>query len=237
MKIAALMTCHNRVEKTRKCLSLLLDQGNVSEDDVYLVDDGSSDGTGETVASEYPRVNLISGDGNLFWNGGMRLAWETARRSGQDYDYYLWMNDDVEIYPGTIGLMVGEIASLKLHDKPVIMCAATVWSDDLNVINYGEQVRPDPRRRPLRLKLVSPSGTPQAVATMSGNIVLVSAAAFAILGNLYPGFKHIYGDIDYGLRAERAGIPVYLCSEIGGNVSPTFRKEARLTRPCHAGSV
>jgi hypothetical protein len=35
---------------------------------------------------------VLGGDGSLFWNGGMRLAYADAMRS--DFDYYLWLNGD-----------------------------------------------------------------------------------------------------------------------------------------------
>lgn len=97
MKIAVLMTCHNRKEATIRCL-----RGLPSDVDVYLVDDGSTDGTGEAVREfsrgdrENGRVRVIEGDGSLYWAKGMRLAWETAVEHG-DYDGYLWLNDDVEL--------------------------------------------------------------------------------------------------------------------------------------------
>ena len=62
--------------------------------DIYLVDDGSNDGTNESVSKLFPMVNIILGDGTLFWNKGMRLAWKTAAEK-QDYEFYLWLNDDV----------------------------------------------------------------------------------------------------------------------------------------------
>ena len=52
---------------------------------------------------------------------------------------------------------------------------------------------------------------------MSGNAVLVSAAAARRLGNLDPQFEHIFGDLDYGLRATAAGIPVYQAGEVAGD--------------------
>ena len=59
-------------------------------------------------------------------------------------------------------------------------------------------------------------GNPIPADTVSGNIVLVSAAAERVLGNLLPDFEHIYGDLDYGLRARMAGVPVLLASRPGG---------------------
>ena len=52
MKIAVLMTCYNRREKTLACLDAL-QKTSVSSGDIqlsiYLTDDGCSDGTAEAV--------------------------------------------------------------------------------------------------------------------------------------------------------------------------------------------
>ena len=74
--IAVLMTCHNRKLKTLATLESLFKQILTSEIalNAYLVDDGSTDGTAEAVQQTYPQINIFSGDGNLFWNGGMRVA-------------------------------------------------------------------------------------------------------------------------------------------------------------------
>lgn len=78
--IAVLLTCHNRREKTLSCLQSLfgatMPEGYKTE--VFLVDDGSTDGTGEAVEKCFPQVTVIQGDGNLYWNKGMNLAWKNA---------------------------------------------------------------------------------------------------------------------------------------------------------------
>lgn len=93
--IAILITCHNRKNKTLKCLKHLSEQA--IKLDIYLVDDGCTDGTSDAVKKEFPDVIIIQGDGELFWNRGMVKAWETAS-SRYDYDYYIWMNDDTYVY-------------------------------------------------------------------------------------------------------------------------------------------
>lgn len=217
MKIAVLLTCHNRVELTRRCLARLASQMHYSPEHVFLVDDGSTDGTGAMVRREFPGINVLEGDGCLFWNGGMRLAWDAAKSSDIDFDYYAWLNDDVDLYPRTFEMMVADIASLGLEGKAVLIGAATVWDQHPEVITYGGQIRPDPKRRPLRLSLVRPCGKPQRVDALSGNIVLVSSRAEQVLGNLADDYVHIFGDNDYAFRAARHGIPVYLASEAGGS--------------------
>ena len=76
-RIAVLMACHNRVVTTLCCLERLFNN-NLADIDVWLVDDGSSDGTETRVRERFPSVNVIKGTGNLYWARGMRLAWEKA---------------------------------------------------------------------------------------------------------------------------------------------------------------
>jgi GT2 family glycosyltransferase len=104
--IAVLMTCHNRKLKTLVTLESLFKQTLTSEIalSVYLVDDGSTDGTSEGVQQKYPQVKLFSGDGNLFWNGGMRIAFSEAMKD--EPDYYLWLNDDTVLAPEALNTLL-----------------------------------------------------------------------------------------------------------------------------------
>ena len=95
-RLAILMTCHNRVDTTVECLRRLFVA--VARLDgwlckVFLVDDGSTDGTEERVRADFPQVQVIKGDGTLYWAKGMALAWKTAAAE-RDWDAYLWLNDD-----------------------------------------------------------------------------------------------------------------------------------------------
>ena len=66
------MTVHNRREKTLACLKLCYEQIESLRSEyafsVYLTDDASTDGTAEAVSREYPDVNIIKGNGSLYWN-------------------------------------------------------------------------------------------------------------------------------------------------------------------------
>ena len=100
-QLAVLITCYNRRQSTLSCLEALYNQS--VEDvklDVYLVDDGCTDGTGEAVRSRFPEVRVVAGDGNLYWCGGMRVAFSEAMKG--DYDYYFWLNDDTVLLPGAL---------------------------------------------------------------------------------------------------------------------------------------
>ena len=89
--VAILLTVHNRKEKTYKCLnSVYKNIGKITEYDfdVYLTDDGSTDGTYTMVKENFSKVKVIKGNGNLFWCRGMYVAWKEACNT-KDYDYYI----------------------------------------------------------------------------------------------------------------------------------------------------
>ena len=193
MEIAVLLTCFNRREKTVKCLTSLI---SICPDcDIYLVDDGSTDGSTEVINNQFPDVKVFRGDGKLFWNRGMCLAWKEAAKS--DYDFYLWLNDDVVLYDDFLQELL-ECQS-EVNNKAVI--SGIIESHDKQEILYGGT---DIARR-----LIQPNGKMQKITNLNGNVVLVPREVYQILGTLDPFYHHDLGDVDYGFRAASKGIPVY----------------------------
>lgn len=100
-RILGIFTCFNRKEKTLKCLQSL-QSGNPNLDFHFLaVDDKSTDGTADALAA-LPEATLISGSGNLYYTGGMRMGIQEARKLSEAYDYVLLFNDDVDFYSHAI---------------------------------------------------------------------------------------------------------------------------------------
>ena len=78
LKVLGLMTCFNRKEKTLRALENLI-QGNPEiEFSFIVVDDASTDGTAQAL-NQIESMMLISGNGSLFYSGGMRLAITEAK--------------------------------------------------------------------------------------------------------------------------------------------------------------
>ncbi|MBX3257347.1 MAG: glycosyltransferase family 2 protein [Chitinophagaceae bacterium] len=192
-KLAVLITCFNRKEKTIKCLSSLLNI--IPNCDVYLVDDASTDGTEEEVKKRFPDVNVLKGDGNLFWNRGMYKAWTYALEGG-NYKYYLWLNDDVELYP----FFFDELLECNTMKNGNCIISGLVEDKERNII-YGGVDRSK--------KKLQTAGSPQEIVFMNGNVVLVPDNVVSRIGVLDPTFHHDLGDVDYGLRAIRGGIKVF----------------------------
>ena len=88
MQLAVLLTCFNRKATTLRCLEQLNKQNITASMDVFLCDDGSTDGTSDAIKKLFPQVYIIRGSGNLFWNRGMLTAWRKACET-KDYDAYI----------------------------------------------------------------------------------------------------------------------------------------------------
>ncbi|WBL22045.1 glycosyltransferase family 2 protein [Zunongwangia sp. HRR-M8] len=204
--IAVILTVFNRKKKTLDCLDGLFIQSIPSDIhiDVFMVDDGSTDGTSEAVAGRFPEVNVIRGSGDLFWNRGMHLAWTVALKK-QEFDYYLWLNDDTYLKKDALKKLLK--TSYDFKDKSIIV-GTTCALDDHNKITYGGRSR--------KKGLLIPKQSPQECDYFNGNIVLIPFYVHKIVGLNDPIFRHALGDFDYGLRAKAEGVKMYIAPEILG---------------------
>lgn len=204
--LAVLLTVHNRKEKTLAALRSLFAQERLPSEliiSVFMVDDGSTDGTSLAIQANFPQVKIIQGNGNLFWNQGMRLAFSHALKIG--FSHYLWLNDDTELYLTTLQQLL--ILSSQFEEQAIIVGSLRDPSNDS--LTYGGVKRTN-RFRPLNFTLVLPEDKPVAVETMNGNCVLIPQKVAMEVGNLDQAFLHGLGDYDYGLRALKLGYSIHL---------------------------
>ncbi|RKD91974.1 glycosyltransferase family 2 protein [Mangrovibacterium diazotrophicum] len=195
--IAVLLTVFNRKEKTLACLQSFFNAdlpAELNSLEVFLVNDGCTDGTPDAVKAAYPSVNIINGTGNLFWNRGMHLAWKEATQI-KIYDYFLWINDDTFFY--THALQALYKTTILYNDERIVV-GTTCAVNNSKVITYGG--------RDKNGSLIIPQEYPTDCGFFNGNIVLIPSSVFEIVGMNDPCFRHALGDFDYGLRASKLGI-------------------------------
>jgi len=203
--IAILLTCHNRKDKTLACLSSLytciVPEGYSFE--VFLVDDGSTDGTSEAVREQFPLVNVIIGEGTLFWNRGMNRAWSEAAK--KDFDYYLWLNDDTILHAYALSVLLHTSEQLQHR---VIVVGSTCAVNDTTIVTYGGRTSAG--------QVIQPTNETQTCNYFNGNIVLFPKYVYEKVGMNDPVFRHALGDFDYGLRAVKACIQLIVAPNILG---------------------
>jgi len=207
-RVAAVMAAYNRKELTLACLrSLEAQQAPGLKLDVFVLDDASSDGTGQAIAEQFPQVTVLRGNGHLYWNGGMHRAFGAAIE--RDYDHYLWMNDDTSLDDGALTLLLDVERLLRDRGEEAVIVAGPTRHPETGELTYGGVVQPS-RWRPLLNVLVEPGTEPRPCDTMNGNATLISRAVVRRIGNIDPAFVQQMGDFDYGLRARAAGCSVWV---------------------------
>lgn len=215
-EVAVLLTCFNRKDKTLACLNSFYaahKQKGYSYD-VYLVDDGSKDGTGEVVKLLFPTIHYILGNGNLFWAGGMRLAWNTALGI-KDYDAFLLLNDDVVLYEDFLGNLIKTDEYSLLHNGRKGIYSGATKDNDTDKITYGgEKILIN--HVVVRRQLLTPKEIPQECDLTNANILWISKETIDDIGIFEKRYTHGIADFDYSLRAKKRGVPVYLAPNIGG---------------------
>ncbi|MBV9216053.1 MAG: glycosyltransferase family 2 protein, partial [Acidobacteria bacterium] len=203
LRVEIIGPVHNRREITLQCLKSV-SRLRTPDLDLHsvIVDDGSTDGTSEAIAAEFPEVEIIQGDGNLWYSEGTNVGIRAALQ--HDPDYILLINDDqvfdensvrylietAERFPRSV---VGPL--LLLWDEPhKLFQTSPVWDTWGGGWRHWQQQT-----------IWTVPQKPWHVEMIVGNCVLVPAAAFREAGLLdskrYPNFA----DVEFTPRLRRQG--------------------------------
>jgi GT2 family glycosyltransferase len=218
--LAVLMTCFNRAERTRACLEALGREKLDWKIKVYLVDDGSTDDTA-LVASQYGFVEHIEGSGNLFWNKGMWTAWVRAERDQPDA--YLWLNDDVILDNGALGMALAALDGDGPEGLGVLVGATR---SSAGAVSYSG-FRKEPGAFNFRLERLGANSEYQLCDTFNGNFVLIPKRVVERVGIIDPAYHHSFGDIDYGLRCGFAMVQSFVMPNTIGICEPNDLKQSK----------
>lgn len=225
--IAVLLTCHNRREKTIKSLNSLFESFETYNNNsnvttiiykTFITDDGCTDKTTEHILNDFKDkdIKIIKGNGSLFWAGGMRLAWETALRDNQEWDFFLLINDDTIIGPEAIIELLKTDTYAKEHYNGMSGVYSGIVGSIQNPdeITYGGRVYSS--RYIGKATIIKPSGKPQECQLTNANILLVSKEVQKKIGILASCYQHSCADWAYGIEAHNAGFPVLVTSKTCG---------------------
>lgn len=225
MKIAVLLTCFNRKEKTLSCLSSLYNalslyndkNENKIEISVYLTDDGCTDGTGDAIRNNFPNkdITILQGTGNLYWAGGMRFAWNEALKKHNEWDFYLLLNDDTCVIEDCLfTLMYTDEYSKSKLGKQGIYSGITCDPNNNSKITYGGRKWKNYFWG--TTTILVPNGEPQLCDETNANILLVSKIVVDQIGIFWEGYSHIGADFDYAIQCNKRNIPTFVTGKICG---------------------
>lgn len=203
--IAIVIPVHNRIQFTVDCLNSLRKQ-TYKDFKVIVVDDGSTDGTTDILAKDFPEVKVLMGDGNLFWTAAINRGVAHALKSG--VSYILSLNNDTLAREDFLEKMF-----YWAIQKPEALMGALALDYKTGNPVYGGAVL-DWRKNTNRylLEELSPGEHKglHPVNHFPGRGLWIPACVFKKTGlfneNVFP---HYYADYDFTHKATLTGFEVY----------------------------
>lgn len=195
----------NRWHYTRECLESLRRQ--TSQDfRTVVVDDGSTDETATALARDYPEVEVVTGDGNLFWTAGVNAGIRRALALGADR--VMTMNNDVVAAPDFVERMLAAAA-----EHPTAVLGALEFDADTGETIYGGERLDFRTNTTYNLLKEIPADQRTGlhpVTYLPGRGLLIPKAVTDKVGLFdEKRLPHYLADFDYTSVARRAGFPVY----------------------------
>lgn len=228
VRVAAVMTCFNRKEKTINSIKQLSMNKNI-EFTFIVVDDNSSDGTDQALnemKNDY-KIIIKKGNGSSFYTGGMRIGLKYLLEQAEQYDYVLLFNDDVEFYKNSVYDLVEQ--EKKKHGVMVGVCCGSTGTMTYGAVKYLKGMNVKYTKMPL--------GSSKSADTFCANCVLIPWAIFKKTGNMDEHYSHSFGDFDYGFSIRREGFNIFTGEKYVGvcdwnGVEKTWRDSTlpRITR-------
>jgi rhamnopyranosyl-N-acetylglucosaminyl-diphospho-decaprenol beta-1,3/1,4-galactofuranosyltransferase len=124
-RVCAVVVTFNREALLRDCLRTLMAQTR-PVDEIVIVNNASTDGTGAMLATEYPQLRILQQPENLGGAGGFHAGMKWAVE--QKFDWVWVMDDDVRVKPDALEVMLsyGSLADM-IHPRKRVNGTLLVW--------------------------------------------------------------------------------------------------------------
>jgi GT2 family glycosyltransferase len=213
MPLHVLIACHNRRDPTVGAITTFAEAATTAgvDADFTIFDDGSTDGTAESLAALDVSLTCITGDGSAFWSRSMAVAESHVLHSYDDDGYVVWLNDDVELDVDFL-----DVALAAAKSVPSAVLVGAMRDPDTKQLTYSGHQRGG--FHPLNFVApVEPDGTLQSIETFNGNLVFVPTKVARALGGIDGSLSHSGADTDYGMRVRDGGFELLLLPRIVGS--------------------
>lgn len=181
-RILVIIVTYNAMKWADRCFGSLRDSRQPV--DVFVVDNGSADGTAEHIRNHYPEVMLHCAGENYGFGKANNIGLEYALAYG--YDYVYLMNQDAWVFPDTLDNLV---EALSTHQEYGILSPVQMTAS---------MERPDPR---FKVKCLDreisayESGRIHDADFVMAAHWLVTRRCLQSVGGFSPAFRH-YGEDD-----------------------------------------
>lgn len=227
LRVAIIIVNWNGRDDTLACLHSLRSL-TYPNTEVILVDNGSSDGSVESVQHRHPEVTVLAQRENLRFAGGNNEGIRHALGAGAEL--LLLLNNDTIVGPDFLSFLVQRMSS---EPRCGMAAPKILYHDDPQRIWYAGGIvsfwTGTLRHRGIRELDAGQYDAPAPTDYATGCCVLVRRSVVDEIGQLDPSFFMYGEDADWCLRARRAGYTVLyeprariwhkLSSSVGGHLS------------------
>ena len=210
--VAVVVLTWNGRDDTLACLASL-ERVPDRPEVIVVVDNASSDGTAEAVAQRFPRVELVRSPENRGFAGGNNLGIDRALELGADH--VLILNNDAEVESGAIRALLEAAAA---HPEAGSIGAKILFADPPDLVWFaGAEYDPrggyNGRQRGYREPDDGRWAGVRETDRACGAAMLVPRAVLERLGGFDESLFLYAEDVEWSLRAARAGFRHYVVGE------------------------
>jgi GT2 family glycosyltransferase len=205
MTVHVIIPVYNRLEMTKSIVACLRAQKVREPLHIIVVNDGSSDGSAEWLAKQ-DDIEILGGDGSLFWGGAVDLALRHLALKAAAQDWVLLLNNDTTVSPDFVQCLLD---AAQAHAPAAIGSVIRDQSDSATLLSIGPRV--DAWRISVSDLLIEKqasliSESVVEVDALSGRGVLFPLASLMAAGGMRPRIlPHYLADYELSVRVRKCG--------------------------------
>lgn len=213
-RVCAVVVTRDRRELLERCLGALRAQTR-PVDAILLVDNASSDGTPEWVASAFPEVELLHLRENVGGAGGFHAGMKAA--AARPFDWLWLMDDDTLAEPTALEALLAGGEKSRAFGDPVVLASKVVWEDG--------------RRHPMNIPGVDVRRWEELLEGPEIEVLPLRSASFvsvlirrdAVLEHGLPLREYFiwFDDVEYTSRLLRKGVGAYVPASVARHLTRT----------------
>jgi GT2 family glycosyltransferase/glycosyltransferase involved in cell wall biosynthesis len=210
-RIAVVIVNYRNTEDTVECLASLLSGGGEPTLRLFVVDNGSGDGSAERLAEAMARLapggRLLALEENLGFAGGCNVAIRSALEEG--CTHVVLLNNDTRVDPDFVPALRRAVAE---HPEDVLGGYIGRMDGGGPALNLGSISRWTGLIRYHTLDRLAPM---PPFDFISGCLAVIPAGAFRAAGMMREDFFMYCEDLEFSLRLKAAGVRLRYVPELG----------------------
>jgi GT2 family glycosyltransferase len=208
-RVYAVVPVFNRWGYTKTCVELLAGQTHPAVT-IIVSDGGSTDGTREALARDYPEVVVTFDEKERWWTGSTALGIDRALATATDADFILMINNDTVIPPDYVETLV----RVSRRENAAVGAKVVDSRDRSVVLDAGEFVNWATYDFPVRTVIPQGETFFDGVDVLPGRGSLVPVPMIRRAGNVdEAGFPHYLADYEFFCRLKANGFRIGISYE------------------------